>query len=175
VDIVVHRFGDGDEWDAFFGKHLRVAERVVAADGNQVVQAETRDIVEHDGSEVEVVCVHAQFFQLRGCHVRGRFPLLDADRIGARSVQYGAAGAVNAARVEAIERAQIKRVEVGAGLHVRQALPAAADADDLEAELGGLVHHGLDDGIETGNVAAPGKNADAADLGHEQALYRRNE
>ena len=55
-----------------------------------------------------------------------------------------------------------------------QAFPAATDADDFEAQFGGFVHDGLDDGVEAGNVAAPGENADAADSGHVRDLSRRS-
>ena len=58
-----------------------------------------------------------------------------------------------------------------AGLLVGQALPAAADADDLVAELVGAVGDALDDAVEAGDVAAPGEDADAWFLGHDSLVF----
>ena len=47
VDVVVHRLGDGDERHAALVQHGEKRERVVAADGHQVVEAQVLDVVEH--------------------------------------------------------------------------------------------------------------------------------
>ena len=77
-------------------------------------------------------------------------------------MQIGAAGAVDGARVVAIER---QNVAAAAGdvvqVHVGQRLPAAAQADDFAADLARSIDHCLDDGIQTGDIAATGQNADA--------------
>jgi hypothetical protein len=75
---------------------------------------------------------------------------------GARS-----AGAVDRPGVPAVERPDVLLVKVGARPHVGQGLPAPAEADHLEAELGGAIDDALDDGVEAGDVAAPGEDADA--------------
>ena len=67
-------------------------------------------------------------------------------RIGAAGVQQGAAGAVDGARVVAVQRQNIaffagRIVEI----EMRQALPAAADADDLAIVLRAAIDHFLDD------------------------------
>ena len=47
------------------------------------------------------------------------------------------------------------------GIHVGQALPAAADAEADPADLAGPIHDALDDRVEPGDVAAAGENGDA--------------
>ena len=56
LDVVVHRLGDGHERHAGVHQHLRVRQRVVAADGHQDVDAERGDVVEDERRQVvEVV------------------------------------------------------------------------------------------------------------------------
>ena len=83
--------------------------------------------------------------------------LLHLRRIGARAVQVGAAGAVDGARVIAIERLNV----TGAArrivqIDVRQRFPPAPQADHFAADFARSIDYGLDDGIQTGNVSATG-------------------
>ena len=52
---------------------------------------------------------------------------------------------------------------------VGQALPAAPDAEDLVAEVGGAVDDALDDRVEAGDVAAAGEDADPPRCCHVRA------
>ena len=52
ADVVVHRLRDGDDLDAEFVELGRVTERVVAADGDQVFDAEPREVRQHLAGEV---------------------------------------------------------------------------------------------------------------------------
>ena len=47
-----------------------------------------------------------------------------------------------------------------------QAFPAAPDAVDLVAKLGCAIDDALDHGVESGDVAAPGQDADARGSSH---------
>ena len=79
---------------------------------------------------------------------------------------HGPAGAIDRPRVAPVERPQVVGVELAARLDVGQALPAAADADDLDAELGGAVGDALDDGVEARHVAAAREHPDPLRHGH---------
>ena len=148
-------------------ERLGEAERVVAADGHQVVEAQALDVLEHDGRQVvesspSVVIVG----RLLGGEVRaaaGRARILP--RVGPRGVEHRAAGPVDGPRVDAVEGHDVARVGRARRALVGQALPAAADAEDLVAELGGAVGDALDDAVEAGDVAAAGQDADASWLG----------
>ena len=83
-------------------------------------------------------------------------------RVRARAVEHRAAGPVDRPRVVAVEDAHVLGVGLGAASLVGQALPAAADADDLVAELGGAVDDALDDRVEAGHVAAAREDSDAS-------------
>ena len=83
---------------------------------------------------------------------------------------------VDGARVFAAQRDEIVRpagriIEI----QVRQGLPAAAEAHDLDIILAAAIGHGLDDCIEAGDVATARENADAfSRQAHLPALVCRN-
>src|SRR5450759_4579425 len=81
-------------------------------------------------------------------------------------MQPGAAGAIDRARVDSIERHDVVSIQAGARLHVCQAFPAAPDAHDLVAKLSCAIDDAFDDGIEAGDVAASGEDADAGGSTH---------
>ena len=87
-DVVVHRLGDGDDRHPLVVQAHAVGQRVVAADRDQVVDAEQLEVLEHLGREV--VRRRRRSVRaggggtLRARHVRGP---------GAGGVQEGAAGA----------------------------------------------------------------------------------
>ena len=58
-------------------------------------------------------------------------------------------------------------------INVRQSFPSAPDADDL-APIAATIYHRLDDGIQSGNVAAAGKNPNAF-FCHERSLVFMSE
>ena len=95
--------------------------------------------------------------ELAGLHLAG---------VSARGMQPRTAGSVDRAGVVPIERNHVALIKPGAGLHVGEAFPAAPDAVDLVADLGRAIDDALDDGIQSGNVAAAGEDADAKGSSH---------
>src|SRR4029077_9248289 len=171
LDVVVHRFGNGDDRHAGCGKGGREGEGCVASAGDEAADAEAFEIFEDDGREVVILAVERKFFDAIGGDGPGELRFDHFARVGARGVQDSAAGAVNGAGVFAIERAN---VGVGGirGIHVREAFPAFADADDGAAEFRGAIDDGLDDGIQAGHVAAAGEDGDFVFCGHWVNLLR---
>ncbi len=75
------------------------------------------------------------------------------------AVQIRAARAVDGAGVFAVERQNIARAARGiVEVDVRQALPAAPDAEHFAADLATPVNDALDYGIQAGNVTTTGKD-----------------
>src|SRR5215831_16110532 len=52
TDVIVHRLRDGDDLDAKFVELGRITGRVVTADGDQVFDAEPREVGQHLAGEV---------------------------------------------------------------------------------------------------------------------------
>ena len=121
---------------------------------------ERLEVLEHDRGQVVPALLGPVLLGLLGREPGGERGRLHAGRVRARGVEQGPAGAIDRPRVAPIERAQVVRVELATGLDVGQALPAAADADDLHAELGRAVGHALDDRVEARHVAAAREHAD---------------
>src|SRR5262249_50728025 len=78
----------------------------------------------------------------------------------------GAAAAIDGARILAREPADIGLVHFFCGVHVRQALPSLAYAEDALANLGGAVHNRLDHRVEPGHVAASRQDANIGSRNH---------
>src|SRR5580700_729476 len=166
VDVVVHRFGNTDHGKAAAGEDGGEAERIVAADGDEAIDTEALEIFEDDGREVVKFAVEGKFLQLVGGDVRWDFVAGDFARIGAGSVQPGAAAAVDGAGIFAGEltiEAGFARVGV---IHVGEAFPAFADAGDGATHSCGAVDYGFYYGIQAGDVAAACQNADVVALSH---------
>ncbi len=64
--VVVHRLGDGDDFDARLVEVGGVAQRVVAADGHQVLDAQPLQVAQHLRSHVEDRRGDALLGRLRG-------------------------------------------------------------------------------------------------------------
>ena len=164
ADVVVHRLRHGDDFDALAVEFGGIAESVVAADGDQVVEAEGLDVLEHAGVMSKTVDGDA----LLGGLACGNSALRGS--AGASSSSTGlvrelcrirAAGAVDRAGILAIQRQDVARAARRVlQVDVRQAFPAAADADHLAADLAAAIDHRFDDGIQTRDVAAARENAD---------------
>ena len=142
-----------------------IAQGVVAADGDQVVEAEGLDVLQHlrlvTSKTVEVTPFLVISFVGNSCpsSTGGSFFILEG--LVRELCRIGAAGAVDGAGVLAIQRqdvagaaGRILQVDVG------QAFPAAADADDFAADFAATVDHRLDHGIQTRDVAAARENTD---------------
>src|SRR4029077_17512628 len=113
----------------------RVAQRVVAADGDQEVQAQCADVLKNLRCEVIGHRRRPVLHTLRPWEVtslaHGRQAFYFG-RVGARAVQIGSARAVNRASILAVEG---KNVTGTAGrifqIDVCQAFPSSTDTDNL--------------------------------------------
>ena len=163
--VVVHGLGHGDHMHALAVEFGRVAQRVVAADGHQVIQGESLDVLEDRRGDVE----HRRGHALLGGFLLGKFlpfqnrrDFLHLGRIGARAMQVGAARAIDGSGILPVEG---KNVAGPAGgvleVDVRQPFPAPANADDLAPDLASAVDHRLDHGIQSWDVAASREDTNA--------------
>src|SRR6267143_2157684 len=105
----------------------------------------------------------------------GDVALAGAARVGTRGVQESTAGATGAIDDVFGEQLEILRVVVGfVAHHFNQTAPSVAEADDLIALAERAERDAANRGIEAGDVAASGENADDALLGvdvcHERAF-----
>jgi hypothetical protein len=166
VDVVVHRLGNRDQRQAALVERRRERQRVVAADGHEVGEAEVLDRVEHVVGEVVDALVRLRVRDRRRVQPRRQGLRPHPARVGARRVEDRAARAVDGASVDAVQDPDVLGIELRAPALVREALPAAPDAQHLEAEVGRAVDDALDHRVEAGNVAAPGEDADASRCSH---------
>jgi len=156
-DVVVHGLGDGDDFETFLVQPHAVAEGVIAADGNHVVDAEPFEIFQHFRSEI------VSLSMILALEVFGDVGFAGAARIGARGMEKSAAGASGAIDDILGEYLEILGVVVGlVAHHLDQAAPAMAKTDDLVAFAERAKGDAADGGIEAGDVAASGENADNA-------------
>src|SRR6266478_6346506 len=168
-NIIVHGLGNADDFEAFFVEANAVAKRVVSADGDESVDAQPSEIFEDFRGEV--VFLSGEFvFQMRGDAGLG-----DAAGIGAGGMQKspaGASGTINGLIVEEEEIVGIVVILLTDNIH--ESGPAVANADDLMAFAQCAKRDATDGGVETGNVAASGEDADHAflvvDVCHDSRL-----
>src|SRR5216683_1996722 len=161
-DVVVHRFRDADDFEAFLVEANAVAEGVIATDGNERVDAEPSEIREDFGSEVVLLRGEFVFEMSRDAG------LADTAGIGAGRMEKGTAGAAGAIDDFFVEKRKIIGVVVILlADHIHEASPAVANADDLVAFADGAKSDATNGGVETGNVAASGEDADDTFLGVE--------
>jgi len=114
LDVVVHRLGNGDQLDALVGQDLAEAQRVVAADRDQVVKAELLDVLEDDRREVVDAFLDLELLEPIRPDVGGVLPAFICGRWFG-GVQPGAAGSIDRAGVGPVERDDVVRVESGPG------------------------------------------------------------
>ncbi len=159
-DVIVHGLGDANDLEAFFVQANAVAERVIAADGNERVNADPSQVLENLGSEV--VLLGREFV----LEMRGDVGLADAPRIGAGRMEKGATGAASTIDDFFVKEEKVVGVVVILFAdHINKASPAVANADDLIAFAQSAESDAADGGIETRNIAASGEDADDAPLG----------
>ena len=157
--VVVHGFGNAHHLEALFGQMHAVAQRVVAADGDQVIDAQPLQVLEHlRGHVVDFVGVF--LFQ-----VRRHFRCFHRAGAGARGVQERAARAPGPvddlfAQVDVI----LVVVVIFLSHRFGDALPAAAQANDLVALAQRANRYRTDCRVESGHIAASGQDADGASV-----------
>src|SRR6266436_249091 len=158
-NIIVHGLGNADDFEAFFVEANAVAKRVVSADGDESVDAQPSEIFEDFRGEV--VFLSGEFvFQMRGDAGLG-----DAAGIGPGRVEESATGAVGAIdRLFVKEEKIVRVVVILLADHIHKAGPAMTNADNLVAFANSAKGDAADGGIQAGNVAASGEDADDAFL-----------
>ncbi len=167
--VVVHRLGDGHYLGAAPVQFYRVTECVVAAHRDEVVDAEEVEVGDHLVGEV-VLLGRVLVLEVRR-YVLGR----DGARARARGEQHGAAGLADRLDLGGGQREPPLGV-VGAGVadDLDKALPAALDAEDVEALVDRAQGDRADGRIESGDVATAGEHGDASpcslDLRHVPLL-----
>src|SRR5918996_1669674 len=154
VDVVVHRLGDGDDVHAFVVQTLGVAERVVAPDRDQDVDADVLEILEHIlGDVVDLVAVSREVLG----HARAR----EMARTRARRVEKGSAGATGAIDDrfgELLHGVGVVRLLVAP--IIDEPPPPTPDADDSVSLAQSADGDRTDGGVEAGDVSAAGQNRD---------------
>ncbi len=153
--VVVHGLGNGDHLEAFLVKAHAVAQRVIAADGNQEVDPQPGQILQHLGRQVVF------FFFVCGLQVGRDIFLLHLPGIGARAVQESSAGAAGA--VDQLFGQGLNVVAVVVVLladNIDQSAPSSAHADHLVALAQRADGDSANRRIQARHVAAPGQNSD---------------
>ena len=141
-DVVVHGLGNADDFEACFVEADAIAQRVVAADGDESVDAEPGKILEDFRGEIVFL---ASEFVLK---MRRNAGLGDAARIGARRMEKsaaGAAGAIDGLFVE--EEEMVGVVIILLADHIDESGPAMANADDLIAFAQGAKSDAANGGV----------------------------
>src|SRR5579863_3462969 len=164
-NIVVHGLGDGDDAHSLLDQTHSVTERVVTADGNQVVDAQKVEIFQYLRSQIVVVAVE------RHLQMWGNGTFLHFTGVGARTVQErstGAPGPVNNFLGQYLKIVAI--VIIFFANHVDQACPSPTHTDHLVPFTNRPDGHGTDCRVQAGYVPTPGQDSDhafsCAEIGH---------
>ena len=153
-NVVVHRLGNRNHLHAFLVEPHAVAQRVIATDGDQEIDAEPCQGGQH--LRRQIVALLAVFFLEMG----GNGGLFHLAGIGARGVQEGAAAARRAIDdLFAQDRISCPCCHNFLAHDIDQAGPSAADADHLVALAQGADGHGANGGIQSRNIATAGQDA----------------
>jgi hypothetical protein len=158
-DVVVHRLGDADDGEALAVDAGSISQRVLPSDGNQQVDLQVLQHLQHVVGEVQRLAVvrfslgMQEVRRPRGAHAAG---------VGARGVQEGAAGAVDSPHDEFVERQRTLLVRGRVvGIVEEKAVPAPTDANGLVSLVDGAVDECFDAGIQAGDVTPSRQNADS--------------
>jgi len=161
LDVVVHRLGNRNQFDALVGQNLAEAEGIVAADRDQVVEAELLDVLEDDGREVVDAVLDLELLEAVRTDVGGSLPAFIL-RALVREV-WSQVRRCDRSRGCCCDRAGRCNPRPGRSpASCGSGLPAAPDAVDLIPKLGCAIDDAFDDGVQTGDVAAAGQDADYA-------------
>jgi hypothetical protein len=127
-DVVVHGLGNGDDFESFFMEPDAVTECVIAADGDERVYAQPREILEDFGGEIVFLCGEIVFQMCRDVG------FANAAGIGTRGMEKSAAGARRAVN-DFLRKHQeiIGIVVILFADHLNKASPTMPEADDLIA------------------------------------------
>src|SRR5262249_49280794 len=164
VNVIIHRLRDGNDLDAKFVELGRVTERVVTADGDEVLDAQRREVRQHLLGDVpgvggDTFTTHGERKVLAG-EVIG-YPR-HFGRVGAARMQHGPTATVDGARVLAVEHHHVAASAVWIlEVEVRQCFPAATETDDLDVVLAAAVGNRFDDRVKAWDIAATSEDTDS--------------
>ena len=163
--VVVHRLGDGDDLEALLEKADPIAQRVVAADRNQGVDAEEIEIRQHLLGQI-IGLVGVAIAQMSRDLLPGH-----PRRVGARGVEKGAAETTHTLDQLLGQRHDAGAVvRLGVADEIDQTGPSPPDTDDLVALVTRPEGYPANRRIEPGYIAASGENPDntlARSAGHD--------
>src|SRR6202030_2188516 len=94
LNVIIHRLGNANNAHAFGIEPLCEAERVIAAYGDEAIEVEVLDILEHERREVVDLVGNAQRFELFRREILRQTRAAHLRRIGTRGMQDGTAGAI---------------------------------------------------------------------------------
>ncbi len=156
MDVVVHGLRDRDDRDAFLVKPQRERQRVVTADGDHGVDPDPledpEDVLRVISRLVAGTCASQELGLVGRLHLRG---------VRSRSVEERPARSVDRANDTAVERHRVLLDRGGiVRITLEEARPPAPDADHLMTLLNRAVHHGLDAGVQSGDVSSAGQDPD---------------
>src|SRR3990172_35760 len=157
VDIVIHGFGDRHDRDAFVVQTQRIRKRIISADRNYCIQTQFVDDLQYVGRKILDLAVPLTTRQ------KGRDVFLaHLPRIGPRSVQYGAAGAINRPDRVVVEHHRVPGDACRIiWLTLQQAAPTTTDAQNVVPVVQNPADDGLEASVQSRDVTPTGQNSDS--------------
>ena len=155
--IVIHRFWDSNDLEAFLIKPHAVTQRIVPADRDQVIDPKEIQVLQDFGRQVVAL------FGIFVGQVRRHVFLLDPGCVRARGVQEcpsRSPSLVDHVLCQDLEIVTVIRVLLAHNIH--QPAPAALQADYLVAFADGPHCYGTDGWIQSRHVTAAGQDANDA-------------
>ena len=144
-DVVVDRLRHADDGNAFQVELVRDAERAVAADHDERLQAH---LVKRVDDAIRIVDLAFR----------------RVDRILERVAVIGRA---EDGPAQAQDAGDVVRRQDAGSRRVQQAVEAVFEADDLDPGVVGGLDDGADDGVEAGCITAAGEHANSFDRRHD--------
>src|SRR5215469_8097588 len=163
ADIVVHRLRHREYFHPLAIELRGIAQRVIAANRDQVVESERFDILQYRRSHIVDHAGYAllgRFIGFELLALQGGRQLFHLRGIRTRAVQKSSAGAIDRTRVLAIEWKDVPRLASRiVPIEVGETLPPSPDSHDLASDFGSAVNHRFDDGVQSRDVTASGEYA----------------
>ena len=153
--IVIHRFWDGNDLEALLVKANAVAERVIPADGYQVINPQEIQIFDHFGGQIVALGIVTY-----PSNVSGHFPFAHFAWFRARGMQEGASrtpGFVDNFLGQNLEIIAIISILIPDDF--RHPGPTASQADHLVALADRTNRNGADGWIQSRDISATSQDA----------------
>ena len=156
-NVIVHGLGDRDDLDSLFVQSVSVTQRVVAADGNEIVDAQEVEVLQNERRDV-VGFIHVGAGRALGNTAAGEVAGTRAGRVKERAPRPGGAG------YEVF--AEFHDVLGVVGLRIRgqihQSSPSPANAEHPVALTKRPHCDGTDRRVQPRNVPTAGENSNRA-------------